>query len=284
MESQPFFSGIQIAQNQTTMLRTTLQCVKVGMCSGKILPSLVLLTLLQALGYAESTPGFVNATGRKINREDKLIQYILPDPGIRSSSGSWSPLQPETRLRPIEPFRTIRGFLPDGRLSLHNGRTISLRGCRFTREKSLEAWEERLKGKIVRLVFEEETHNASGELSAFVFLSDQRLLNEVLIREGLYTLDRNVRLSPQYRLRFEQAEGESFRNAHNQGIDSKRKTTLTVRPQFHHESTESIHPEPSQYRRGFTGFSLTSPQPQEPGEITTPALGGQKRAGENQSP
>ena len=230
----------------------------------QILPILAgLLTFLGTVA-AEPDPGRVDAFGRTTNRIDHSVQYILPDPNASSPSAEVSPLASPSRVRAIESFRTIRDWFPDGSLIFRNGRKAALLGCKMeTRispalEKRQKEWRGKLRGKVVRLVFDEHLRNASGELAAYVFLGDGTLLNEVLLREGLCVLDTRTPLSPQYSLRFKAA------------TEQARSSTSGLENNASAAAPTSKLPE---YIRGFTGLS--------PRASTSV---GAKRTGQDQSP
>ncbi len=226
---------------------------------GKNLPCMVLLVLIAGHAQAEGDPGRVDAYGRVLNRKDQSVQVILPDKNTIPLPGKVSDLRNPTRLRALEPVRTIRQFLPDGRILFQNGRSVALLGCLFPGDSEKRAalvrrkWEDWLANRSVRLVFEEETRNASGELSAYVFLADGRLLNEELLKEGVCLLDMQAVLSPQYAERFQRAAA-----GEKQGI---LRTNHAYPP-----TQDSEFPK---YPRRFSGFNSGSAAPdraQRPGE------------------
>jgi hypothetical protein len=237
----------------------------------KILPLLAIFAGLATPCWAEPDPGFVDALGRRENALGKSIQYNLPDLGVLEDGEDLQPLLPPAQIRAIEPFRTVRRVLPDGRLLLHGGRTVALLGVTVPNPLSLsqlKAWEnldERLADKMVRLVFEKTTRNASGEMAAYLFLSNGRLLNEIVLREGMGVLDTAAELSPQYRLRFEKAS-RLAQSPEDPGIMPEKNTV----PQD--ASRKTPDPEFSQYRNGFLGVPPGTDPP-----------GWAKRSGENQS-
>ncbi len=213
---------------------------------------------------AEQDPGRVDAFGRNVNRAGRSIQYILPDPNAISPNAKVSPLTPPSRVRAIESMRTIRDWFADGNLIFKNGRKAALLGCKMEPQRSTaleqkrKEWREKLRGRIVRLVFDEKLRNASGELAAYVFFGDGTLLNEELLREGLCVLDTRTPLSPQYSLRFK-AAAEQARSS-TPGLE---KNASTAAP-------SSKLPE---HLQGFTGLSPRTSNPVRA-----------KRTGKNQSP
>ncbi len=198
---------------------------------GQILPILAGLVTLLGTAIAEPDPGRVDAFGRRINHEDKSIQYIRADPQAASPETKVSPLLPPTQLRAIEAMRTIRNISPDGTLILKNGHKMSLLGCTQAPidgsilEIKRKALNQELEGKVVRLVFDEETHNADGDMAAYAFLPDGTLLNEVMLREGLYKLDTQATLSSQYALRFEKAAEMGLKARSKAAVKAKAKAT-----------------------------------------------------------
>lgn len=173
---------------------------------------------------SQPDPGLVDGLGRRTNGQKHSIRYILPDPAFEGPKSELHPLLPPSKLRAIEPVRIVREILLDGRLMLRGGRAVAFLGIVPEASSSLtvvrEAWKmgsTELAGKAVRLVFEQETHNASGELAAYVFkpegsiFSGGRLLNETFLEEGLARVDSDAALSPQYRRRFQVAEDRAKR-------------------------------------------------------------------------
>lgn len=236
-----------------------------GICIHRqIFPILAGLFLFLNAMSAEPDPGRVDAFGRRITREGKSIQYIRADPGANSPAAKVSPLSPPSQLRAIEAMRTVREWLPEGTLIFKNGRKAAFLGCKPNPERSpahakrRKVWERKLPGKVVRLVFDEETRNASGELAAYVFLPDGTLLNEALLREGLCVLDTQAVLSPQYSLRFKAAAEQARSFTPGTEIDA---------------ATATQSPKLPEYSRGFTRLSPRSATPL-----------GTKRPGEDQSP
>jgi hypothetical protein len=243
---------------------------------GKFLPLAVALSALAPTLSAEPDPGPVDGLGRRTEEMDRSIRYILPDPAFEGPKSDLHPLLPPSRLRAIEPVRIVREVLPNGRLMLAGGRPVAFIGIVPEASSSLTSvlegwrrWGERLKGKAVRLVFEQETRNASREMAAYVFVPEEtlfsggKLLNETLLAEGLARVDKDAALSPQYRRRFQVAEDRA--KALSLGIWAGEESTKQNAPAL------ALPPEFSQHRRGFLGLRAGAAD-----------LGGKKRAGEDE--
>lgn len=230
---------------------------------GNILPCMALLVLVVSPVWAEPDPGRVDSYGRLINRKKQSVQILLPDKNLIQLPGRADNFQQRNRLRALEPTRTIRHILPDGKVVFQNGRSATMRGCFFPKGSAIQTtpvwleWEARLANQSVRLVFEEETRNASGELCAYMFLADGRLLNEELLKEGLCLLDTRTTLSPQYTERFKRAAEQGKKN----------------RQQLRHADQPPEDRELSKYSRGFSGITAGNA-----------ALDRAQRPGENQFP
>jgi len=233
------------------------------------------ITIWGVGGISEPAAGG-NGDGRVTRNGTEAVPYSwevgsrLPK-AVFDNSGrrQWRRLEAPGRVRGIEPVRIVRELLPDGRLVLAGGRTLSLLGCRHTTsptKKAGESWKQwsgEIAGKQVRLVFEEETRNASGELTAYVHRLDGPLLNEVFLAEGMLELDKAASLSPKYHRRLRKAKQRSFWTA----VRQKRKS----------RGNDAAHPfnrsQLPEHRGGFSGFSPRKPGP-----------GGRERSGEDQSP
>jgi hypothetical protein len=181
----------------------------------------------------------------------RVKRYNLPDPAFEKRE-DLKPILSRTELHAIEPVRTIREALPDGRIMLRGGRPITLIGCIPDTSSTAQVksgwkkWSERLPGKVIRLLFEKRTRNEDGDLAAHAFLSDGRLLNELLLVEGLARLDTQANLSPQYRLRFQKAE----EHARESGVGLWSGTKQNGL----YENSLSRNTELSEYRSGFLGI------------------------------
>ena len=172
LSSHSFFSpGTPLAQYRAVMFvlrfsqRFTAQF-------RKNLPRVVVLSAFSVCAVAQPDPGPVDGLGRRTDGLDRSIRYILPDPVFEGPRSELHPLLPPSRLRAIEPMRTVREILPEGRLLLRGGRAVAFLGIVLDASPSAavrENWRIRsaeLAGKAVRLVFEQETQNANRELAA----------------------------------------------------------------------------------------------------------------------
>jgi hypothetical protein len=237
--------------------------------SRKILPLAAGVALLALSPQAEPDPGYVDGLGLAVDKMGRVRRYNLPDPAFEKRE-DLKPILSRSELRAIEPVRTIREVLPDGRIMLKGGRPIALIGCIPDTTSTAQAksgwkkWSGKLPGKVLRLLFEKQTRDRNGDLAAYAFLSDGRLLNELLLLEGLARLDTQANLSPQYRLRYQKAEEHARESG--TGLWSGTKQIGL------YENSLSRNTKLSEYRNGFLGIP--------PGATTSDR---QERSGKDES-
>ncbi|MCA9410826.1 MAG: thermonuclease family protein [Candidatus Omnitrophica bacterium] len=232
--------------------------------------AVVFLTCFLGSTHSEPDPGFVGVNGAKENRLQHTVKHLVSDPGFLGLEPTLDSLNLKEPLRPLEPVRTLRELRSDGMLVLQGGRDIALRGVVFDSTGTLansglfQSLQAMVKGKQARLLFEKETRDPRGNLSAYVYLSDRTLLNEQVLRYGFGRLDTSVDLSPQYRHRLSVAE--RFAREKQVGIWAPSSGAAPI-----HAPSKTLHPKLSKPRGGLFGV-----------QGWTSTLDWAKRSGKNQ--
>jgi hypothetical protein len=252
----------------------------------KVIPLVVICACWLGSALAEPFPGYTDSSGIHTNRLDKVYPIILSDPkGIAIQPGELRPLRQEKGILPMESFRNVRSVSANASLMLAGGRTIHLLGCLAlaSAEEKIKAgwqkWDNHLRGKTIRLLFDRETRSQGNDLTAWVYLMDGRLLNEEVLAEGLARLDSKAVISQEYADRLKRA---AVRQETPADKSSQPATTAPVGaksggfwryPGQDHADQKSPDQEFQKHPGGFSGVSSRGATP-----------GGAQRSGQDQSP